>query len=107
MEVINVGISEYLPDQYQLFNNFHVQAVVGDGMRHVVPVERMSDKPMWIYEYKFFFWLSYYNQYEEINRLVYDGILDIVLVKTKETPFIPEDIFKLIPGLTKNKMEYA
>jgi len=105
MEVINVGISEYVIDQYQIFKKFHDQAVVGEGMRHLVPIEKKSQMPKWIYSYKFFFWLSYYNGYWEENKMVYDGLLDIILIKKNGRPFMGYDLFQevVMPGITDNR----
>jgi hypothetical protein len=107
--MVNVGMSEYMEDQYAFFKKFHDDSG-NKTMVHIVPSDESKwDKCLWSYGYMFFFWLQYLHQYKEIKReLIWDAeskkwLLQVEMKKRAlHIPFIDKKHFKIIPGITRN-----
>lgn len=103
--VTNVGTSEHVVAQYACFRNIHRLVRAGGVMLHSVPPPGYwPGHGRFYYALEFFDGLAEANGYEVLHREITKGLSEhiqplalVVLRKTADRPFMPEEAFAKLP----------
>jgi hypothetical protein len=102
--VTNIGVSEYIQDQYMVFKNMHVSAREDAIFFHVLPDnDRIPDRGLFYYVWEFMPYLAKLCGYKIIEHSQAKRLIITAMCKNESKTFIPRIAFNQLPVYSHDK----